>query len=122
MMGEIPRILIADDNNELRKLLELQVLEVCDADVIHAEDGQQAMQSFAENSPALSFVDINMPGIDGLTLLQAVRESDPEVPVIILSGDGSMTTIKSALDAGASAFLVKPYDKSRVAELVRQFV
>ncbi len=71
-------------------------------------DGASAVAAFARNPPDLALLDIRMPGEDGLSVLRKLREDHPELPVIMMSGHGTMDAAIEALRLGAADFLRKP--------------
>jgi two-component system response regulator AtoC len=71
-------------------------------------DGASALAAFARNPPDLALLDIRMPGEDGLTVLRLLRADHPELPVIMMSGHGTMDSAIEALRSGAADFLRKP--------------
>ena len=78
-----PRLLVAEDNPSNFKLVE--VLLRRDYELVHAWDGRQAVDMFAEVHPDLVLMDINMPVMDGYDALRLIRERAPDIPVIALT-------------------------------------
>jgi DNA-binding NarL/FixJ family response regulator len=115
------RVLLADDH-----ALVLQAVHVAlEADpeleiVAEAKSGSQVLPRVAEAEPDLVLLDIRMPGIDGLELLDRLRENYPEVNVVILSGLDDPDLPSEALRRGAKAFLGKGIDPADVAPILRQ--
>jgi|SRR5579871_6306253 len=102
------RILIADDTDSVRFALRL-ALEYLGHEVIgYAADGQEAIQKNESMQPELIVMDVRMPRMDGLTCTSVLRKNDPDVKVVVVTG--SRTTANEAREAGASAFLEKPFD------------
>ncbi|HVY28950.1 MAG TPA: sigma-54 dependent transcriptional regulator [Polyangiaceae bacterium] len=103
------RILVVDDEatarNGLGKLLEQEGYLV---DL--AADGQEALTQILENPPALVISDLKMPNMDGMELLKQLRERSVEVPVVVATAFGEVSTAVSAMRAGAEDYLTKPID------------
>lgn len=117
-MADQPRILITDDEKSIRNILR-DILEFEKYQVEEAENGEEAIKLVKEKEIDLMILDIKMKGMDGLEVLEKVKELKPEIPVIMISGHG---TIKIAVDAtkkGAFDFLEKPPDLNRLLITVR---
>jgi two-component system response regulator HydG len=103
------RILVVDDEatarNGLGKLLEQEGYLV---DL--AADGQEALTQILESPPALVISDLKMPNMDGMELLKQLRERSVEVPVVVATAFGEVSTAVSAMRAGAEDYLTKPID------------
>jgi len=115
------RILIADDEPDSRKALA-ELLGRWGHSVQEAADGAEALRRALQRQPDLVITDLVMPGMDGLWLLRAVREELGDVPVIVLTGRGTIDTAVEAIREGAYDFLEKPVDPSRLNVLVNRVV
>ncbi|MCC5914954.1 MAG: sigma-54-dependent Fis family transcriptional regulator [Balneolaceae bacterium] len=117
-MADQPRILITDDEKSIRNILR-DILEFEKYAVEEAENGEDAIAIVESKEIDLMILDIKMKGMDGIEVLEKVKEIKPELPVIMISGHG---TIKIAVDAtkkGAFDFLEKPPDLNRLLITVR---
>ncbi len=113
-----PRILVVDDEEPIRKTLRM-ALEYEGYDVSEASSGQEAL-AFTEREPAdLVFLDIKMPGMDGLEVLGKLHERPSAPLVIMVSGHGSVQTAVQATKLGAFDFIEKPLETERVLLAVR---
>lgn len=105
------RILIVDDTSTSRLLIREGLEELGVRNIFFAGDGEQALQ-FMKTSPAhLIISDFNMPKLDGLGLLKAIRDYAPtkKVPFIMLTGRGDKTLLESAIKFGVNNYLTKPF-------------
>jgi DNA-binding NtrC family response regulator len=106
--AEAPRILIVDDEPSLRRALARLLLSRGMA-VITADDGAKAMQVLSEQQVDVALVDLMMPQVDGLQLLEHVKAHHAEVEVIIMTAFADVETAVKAVRAGAYHFLTKPF-------------
>jgi len=111
-------ILIADDEpgirSSLQKLLEFEAFRV-----VLAEDGQRALDILRDRAVDLVLLDIKMPGLDGLEVLSQIHRDQPQLPVVIISGHGSIATAVEATRLGAYDFIEKPIDADRMLLVIR---
>src|SRR5271157_1653609 len=118
-MGSHASILIVDDENVVRDSLgkwfeeEGYVVET-------ATSAREALLKLPSQRWDLALVDIKMPGMDGLELHRKIREVDPEIIVIIMTGYASVETAVQALKDGAYDYIAKPFDPDDLARLVRK--
>jgi two-component system nitrogen regulation response regulator NtrX len=111
-------ILVADDEQGIRETLR-RLLEYEKYRVVMAEDGQAALKIVESKVVDLALLDIKMPGIDGLDVLASVHKSHPELPVVIISGHGTIQTAVEATRLGAFDFIEKPIDADRILLVIR---
>lgn len=113
------RVLIVDDEPSICESLA-GVLTDEGCHVITASNGRQGLIEFKVQRPDIVFLDIWMPGMDGIATLQALREADDSVPVVIMSGHATIDTAVRATKLGAFEVLEKPLDLDRILRLVEQ--
>jgi len=118
MPQDAPRVLVVDDDPDVALLVKtvLERRAGCIVDV--AADGNAALARIAEVRPDVVVTDIEMPGLNGLELLAALRERIPAVPVVVMTAHVSVEYAVSALRAQADEFLTKPLDNARLVEVV----
>jgi two-component system nitrogen regulation response regulator GlnG len=112
-------ILIADDEEGLRWVLE-KGLRQAGYRVTAVKDGESALREAEAEPFDLVFLDIRMPGIDGLTLLGRLKESRPDALVVIMTAHGSMEAAVTAMQRGAYDYLAKPFDIDEVLLLAER--
>lgn len=113
------RVMIVDDDADTLALLrEIITKEGYQVDTV--EDAEAALRRVSELQPDLVITDIQMPKMDGLALLAAVRERAPEVLVILLTAFGSLKTAVDAIKAGAFDYLSKPFIVDEIRLVVRR--
>jgi PAS domain S-box-containing protein len=104
-MGE--KILLADDEEGIRKVLGISLAD-SGYEVLTAENGEEAFRIFKQVKPPIVLSDIKMPGIDGITLLQMIKQEDPDTEVIMITGHGDMDLAIKSLKYEATDFVTKP--------------
>lgn len=104
------KILVIDDEKPTLSMFRL-FLKAYGYDVYIAEDGEKGLKIFDEIKPEIVFTDLKMPGIDGLEVLEKIRNSDIKSEVIIITGHGDMEKAVKALDLSASDFINKPVER-----------
>lgn len=102
-----PVILAIDDERAIRNSYSLY-LEDYNFEVICAENGREGIEMFDQRQVDLVICDIRMPELDGIKVLEHIKSTRPEVPVIVVSGTGEADDLKRCLEAGATDFLMKP--------------
>ena len=113
------RVMVVDDDAETLALLR-EVVAKEGYEVETAEDAETALRRLDEWLPELLITDIHMPGMDGLALLAAVREKEPDIPVVLLTAFGSLKTAVDAIKAGAFDYLSKPFIVDDIRLVIRR--
>ncbi|MDD3630979.1 MAG: sigma-54 dependent transcriptional regulator, partial [Bacteroidales bacterium] len=111
------RILIVDDEKSVRETLR-EMLEYEGYEVVEADSGLQALDLFSQQSFDVVLCDIKMPGMDGMELLEKILQSY-DIPVIMISGHGTIDTAVDAIKKGAFDFIIKPFDLNRLLISIR---
>lgn len=111
------RILIVDDNQDIREVLSTYVAKEGYEPVV-AEEGFQALELFRKVSPAVVLLDVMMPGMDGYKVCEKIRE-ESDVPIILVTAKGEDYERVMGLDIGADDYIVKPFSGEEVMARVR---
>lgn len=118
-------ILIVDDSPSIRQTIA-SVLGGAGYHTLEAVDGQDALERLAETGApiSLAIVDINMPRLDGIALVRALRQADQSrfIPILILTAETRRERREEARQAGATGWIVKPFVVDEVLALVRRLV
>ena len=112
-------ILLVEDKDSLRAMLRL-ALEAQGHAVIEARDEVEAVAALRDAQPAVVLSDLRLPVGDGLGVLRAAKEADPELPVIVMTAHGSIQDAVAAMKQGALDFLAKPVDPDHLLLLVER--
>jgi CheY-like chemotaxis protein len=111
------RVLIVDDDPDMVDTCA-RILRGSGHDCLTATSGLEALALLPSHRPDLILADLRMPEMDGLALLTQARRLAPEIPVIIVTAYGSMETARQAQEAGAAAYLTKPFGLSELRDVV----
>ncbi len=114
-------ILLVDDDDGLRRLLSMR-LGSAGFEVQQAESAEAALASVRRERPSIVVTDLKMDGMDGMGLLENLREHYPGLPVILLTAHGTIPDAVEATQSGAYDFLTKPVDHAELIERVRSAV
>jgi len=109
----VPKVLLVDDERNLRGTLA-RALKLEGYATLEAEDGEQALQRLAEEPVDAVLLDLQMPGRDGFSVLETLRERGTDVPVIVLTAHGTIEKAVRAVQLGAADFVEKPPSTERL--------
>ena len=113
------RILVIDDEAGIRDSMR-RTLEYQGYQFVGAATGQEGLALIEHDPPDLVFLDIKMPGMDGLEVLERIKASNPAVPVVMVSGHGTAQNAFEARDKGASGFIEKPFSEPVLLERIQK--
>jgi two-component system response regulator MprA len=112
-----------DDDRAVREALR-RALTLAGYDVLHAEDGEAAIEQIVQSVPDAVVLDVGLPGIDGLEVCRRVRRTGSRVPILILTARDAVADRIDGLDVGADDYMVKPFDvgelQARLRALLRR--
>src|SRR5580765_6954436 len=115
------RVLVVDDESAIRDTMRM-ILEYDGHEVLVAGSGQEGLVLAERENPDIVFLDIKMPGLDGLEVLGRLRGMNESLPVVIVSAHGTAATALEAGRLGAFRFIEKPLSKDYVLDAVREGV
>jgi DNA-binding NtrC family response regulator len=102
-------VIFVDDDPHIRQAIA-QTLTLEDLSIACFEDARSGLESISQDYEGVVLCDYNMPGMDGLEMLDRIRAMDETIPVIILTGQGDISTAVTAMQQGAYDFIEKPFD------------
>lgn len=113
-------ILICDDEEGIRESLKL-ILEK-DYCLLFAANGNEAIDTLKKNPIDAVIMDIKMPRMDGIEAMRKLKELKPDVKILVTSGYKSVETAREAVNAGASDYIVKPFDRHEISKTVEKLL
>ncbi len=116
------KVLLVDDEPHIRKLIGLLVKQLGSPTVIEAGNGQDAVATYKAEQPDLVLLDVNMPILDGIGTLRAIREIDPDAVVVMLTSLTSRQMIEQAAELGASNYIRKDTKPEEILQALKDTV
>ena len=115
------KVLTVDDSRTIRNML-LVTLNNAGFETIQAEDGVEGLEVLENANPDVIVTDINMPRLDGFGFIEGVRKNDKyrAVPILVLTTESDPDKKQRARQAGATGWIVKPFDPEKLVEAVRR--
>jgi two-component system, chemotaxis family, chemotaxis protein CheY len=116
------KILVTDDSKMARKMVIKTLRDVIgdNVEILEAQDGQEALNTYKEHLPKLVFMDLTMPIMDGFEALEKIKEFDKNAKVIIVSADIQKLSIEKASKLGAFNFIKKPIDLEKMQQILKR--
>lgn len=115
------QILVVDDEKNIR-LTVSRSLETLGITVHTAVNGEEALQKLGEGRFGLVFLDLKMPGMDGMEVLRRIKVDWPTIQVIIITAHGTIGSAVEAMKLGAVDFIQKPFTPGEIRELAKRFL
>ncbi len=111
-------VLIVDDSSTMRKIISRSLRQAGLAvdDIFEAADGIEGLNALSANKVDLILSDINMPNMDGLEFIKAVRANGNKVPIVMITTEGGEDILKEAISSGASDSIKKPFTPEQLNE------
>jgi two-component system response regulator MtrA len=116
----VARILVADDDVDIRELVEFK-LSTMGHDIVAVGDGAAAIDACMAQKPDLAVLDVMMPGVSGLDAIRAIR-AEPnlaDLPVILLTARAQESDVETGFDSGADDYITKPFSPRELASRVQ---
>lgn len=110
------------EDNQTNMLLISRVVEAEGHHLIHAPDGETAVEKLNSELPDLILLDVNLPGMNGLDLARQIREDKREVPIIAVTANVLVGDRERCLEAGCNDYLPKPLDIRQLRSLMREYL
>jgi two-component system, NtrC family, nitrogen regulation response regulator GlnG len=120
-MNDKQKVWIVDDDKSIRWVLE-KALQKTDVEIQSFSNPEEILKKIRHEKPDVIISDIRMPGMDGITLLDKIKQHSPDVPVIIMTAYSDLDRAVSAFQGGAFEYLSKPFDVDEVISLVKRAI
>ncbi|MDP2479923.1 MAG: sigma-54 dependent transcriptional regulator [Candidatus Palauibacterales bacterium] len=118
-MSDLPLVLVIDDEQSLVETLTV-LLKREGFEVASALTGAEGLERFDERQPDLVLVDVRMPKMDGVEVLEAVRERSPTTPVVLMTAQASLQSAIRAVNLGATHYVQKPFENDELVAILRR--
>jgi two-component system, NtrC family, nitrogen regulation response regulator GlnG len=115
------KVWIVDDDKSIRWVLE-KALQKTDVDIQSFSNPEEVLKKIAHEEPDVIISDVRMPGMDGITLLEQIKQKSPDIPVIVMTAYSDLDRAVSAFQGGAFEYLSKPFDVDEVVSLVKRAI
>jgi len=112
------RMLIADDAFASRELLGRIMRQLVACEIHEARDGTEARRLYRELMPQIVFLDLDMPGMDGMSVLRDIRAERPDAFAVVVSAHSSLEHVREAIALGVGGYVVKPFSLRRLHEVL----
>jgi DNA-binding NarL/FixJ family response regulator len=112
------KTLVADDDGITRHLLRTLLRQSCIEVVGEATNGLEALELCSKLQPDVLILDINMPKMNGFEVLKSIRSTHPEISVVMMSSDATLSNVEEARAHGIYKFIVKPFSPAQVINAV----
>lgn len=114
------RVLIADDEPHIRSLISLIVTSLGAEVVAEAADGEQALSLYKQHRPDMALLDINMPKMDGVSVLKQIMAINNKALVVMLTSLNAIETVKECIDNGAYNYILKNKTAEELQKAIRE--
>jgi YesN/AraC family two-component response regulator len=115
------RVIIVDDSEDTRKSIQMMMSLVPDSEVVaFGQNGREAIALARQHHPDIALIDVNMPEMDGLTAIQAIRQEDPGIICIVISAEKDPPTMQRAVAVGAQGYLIKPVTAEQLLSVMER--
>jgi two-component system, chemotaxis family, chemotaxis protein CheY len=116
-----PTAIIADDESIVRRLIRLLLMDMQCNVIDEASNGKDAISKYDMLRPDLMFIDINMPDIDGLSVLEAILGINKNAFAVIVSANSTADNVRQAIQSGAQGFIVKPFTPKKFHDIINKY-
>jgi len=116
------KILVVDDSSTMRRIIINTLTRIGQKDTIGAEDGIDALEKYHSHEFDLIITDWNMPNMNGLDLIIAIRKINKDIPIVMVTTEGGKKEVITALKAGVNNYIVKPFTPQVLREKLNSII
>ena len=116
------RFLLVDDSSTMRKIQRRTLEKLGFEDVVEAQDGRDALEVIQRTPPDVVITDWNMPNMDGLALVNAIRQENKSLPIIMVTTEAEKSKVVQAIQAGINDYLIKPFTPDALSAKIRKVI
>ncbi|MBP7060043.1 MAG: response regulator [Lachnospiraceae bacterium] len=121
-MSSKPTILVCDDSILARKQLSDVVKHFMpNSNIVEAANGQDGVELFEDEKPSLTFLDLVMPVMDGISAIKEMKKINSKANIVVVSSIGTKSELKQAIEAGAMDFIQKPFSVDQIKMLLESY-
>ena len=113
------KVLVLDDSNTMLRIITNTLARLGHKDIVTAEDGLQGLEKFKDDKFDIILTDWNMPNMDGLAFVKAVRKLNDDIPIVMITTEGGKAEVITALKAGVNNYVVKPFTAQVLKEKLK---
>ena len=121
-MARPTNALIVDDEAHVRTFLRMLLKEIGITNTWEAADGAAGVELAVQHKPEVILLDINLPVVTGMQALAQLKKLEPDIPVIIVTSQGALSTVKEAVQLGAVGYVLKHLPKAEVLATLREAI
>lgn len=114
--------MVVDDAGFMRMMIKTTLTKLGYTDIVEAEDGEKAVETYKAEKPDLVFMDITMPNLDGIGALKGIKAVDAGAKIVMCSAMGQEAMVMEAIKEGAMDFIVKPFKPDRIVQTVSKIL
>jgi two-component system chemotaxis response regulator CheY len=113
--------LIVDDVSSVREFLRQTLISMQVSEIHESSNGTDAIEAFKKNIPDVVFLDIELPDLDGQSVLRQIKNIKSNAFVVMVSAHSTVENVKEAISNGAAGFIVKPFSQKKITTVLKKF-
>ena len=115
-------VLVVEDEPTMRQMLSEMLYAVGAGRVVEAEDAAAGLAAFEQDSFQIVMLDLGLPDRNGHEVMKQIKETDRQQHVVLVTADDSIDSIQRAITAGANGYVVKPYSREKIQDVVNNYM
>ncbi len=115
-------VLVVEDEPTMRQMLAEMLFAVGASRVVEAEDAATGLEAFRNDRFEIIMLDLGLPDRDGHELMKEIKEANRQQHVVLVTADDSIDSIQRAITAGANGYVVKPYSREKIQDVVNNYM